>query len=178
MVRYKRRYLMVEISFQDKKVGESINENSIYAKVKEAVQEFHGDYGVACLARYLKVKYVNPITGMVFIGCSRDYYRMLWSAITFIRNLSGRLCTFQVLHVGGTLRSCQRFLIRHNRNKLLQSFQQCKTKGERRRVKKSIRKAETFEIQLDPFQTKQRKTNYGGGSMHKTPETPAVAKRF
>jgi len=115
---------------------------------------------------------------MVFIGCSRDYYRMLWSAITFIRNLSGRLCTFQVLHVGGTLRSCQRFLIRHNRNKLLQSFQQCKTKGERRRVKKSIRKAETFEIQLDPFQTKQRKTNYGGGSMQKTPETPAVAKRF
>lgn len=45
---------MVEISFQDEKVGESINENSIYAKVKEAVQEFHGDYGVACLARYLK----------------------------------------------------------------------------------------------------------------------------
>lgn len=47
---------MVEISFQDKKVEESINESSIYEKVKEAVQQLHGDYGVACLARYLKGK--------------------------------------------------------------------------------------------------------------------------
>ena len=51
------------------------------------------------------VKYVNPITGVAFIACGRDYYRMVWSALTFIRTItiedSARPCMFRVLHVGG-----------------------------------------------------------------------------
>lgn len=51
------------------------------------------------------VKYVNPITGVAFIACGRDYYRMVWSAVTFIKTItfedSARPCMFRVLHVGG-----------------------------------------------------------------------------
>ena len=51
------------------------------------------------------VKYVNPITGVAFIACGRDYYRMVWSALAFIRTIiiedSARPCMFRVLHVGG-----------------------------------------------------------------------------
>ena len=47
------------------------------------------------------MKYVNPLTGVAFVACGRDYYRMVWSAITFIRRFKKRLCMCRVLHVGG-----------------------------------------------------------------------------
>lgn len=47
------------------------------------------------------VKYVNPVTGVAFIGCGRDNYRMLWSSITFIKKIQNKRCMCRVLHVGG-----------------------------------------------------------------------------
>ena len=44
----------MEISFEDNKIDESITSRCLYDKVKDAVQEAHGDYGRACLARSLK----------------------------------------------------------------------------------------------------------------------------
>jgi len=44
----------VEISFEDNKVDDSITSKCVYETVKSAVQEAHGDYGRACLARSLK----------------------------------------------------------------------------------------------------------------------------
>jgi len=149
----------VEISFEDNKVDDSITSKCVYETVKSAVQEAHGDYGRACLARSLKVKYVNPLTGVAFVACGRDYYRMVWSAITFIRKFKKRLCMCRVLHVGGTLRSCQRFLIHHNKDQLLQLLQHCKTPVERRKVRRTIKKAEKYETSLDPFETKKRKAS-------------------
>ncbi|XP_068679492.1 ribonuclease P/MRP protein subunit POP5-like [Montipora foliosa] len=161
MVRFKRRYLLVEISFQDKKVDEDLTSTCLYQKIIQAIQECHGDYGVAC-TWLLKVKYVNPVTGVAFIACHRDYYRMVWSAMTFIKKLKQRLCMWRVLHIGGTLRSCQRFLIRYNKDQLLQALQQCKTPAERKRVLRTIKKAEKFEIPLDPLETKKRKASTKG----------------
>ena len=44
----------MEISFEDNKVDESMTSKCVYEGVKKAVQECHGDYGRACLARSLK----------------------------------------------------------------------------------------------------------------------------
>lgn len=159
MVRYKKRYLLVEISFEDNKIDETMSSPCIYEHVRNAVQEAHGDYGRACLARSLRVKYVNPVTGVAFIGCGRDNYRMLWSSITFIKKIQNKRCMCRVLHVGGTLRSCQKFVIRHNKEQLLQLLEQCKTPGEQRKVAKAIDKAEKYEMSLDPIEVMKRKAS-------------------
>ena len=44
----------MEISFEDNKVDDSITSKCVYDAVKTAIQESHGDYGRACLARSLK----------------------------------------------------------------------------------------------------------------------------
>ena len=44
----------MEISFEDNKIDETMSNQCIYEHVKNAVQEAHGDYGRACLARSLK----------------------------------------------------------------------------------------------------------------------------
>ncbi|KAL9981268.1 hypothetical protein ACROYT_G009945 [Oculina patagonica] len=163
MVRFKKRYLLVEISFKDGKVNDKLLGKVIYKAVKEAVISAHGDYGMACVDRSLQVKYVNPLTGVAFIACGRDYYRMVWSALTFIRTISIEKtvtpCMFRVLHVGGTLLSCQKFLIRHNKEELLKLLQRCKTPAERKKISKTIKKAETSTIPLDPFKAWKKKTN-------------------
>lgn len=157
------RYLLVEISFADGKVDERILSRLIYKTVKNAVISAHGDYGMACVDRSLKVKYTNPITGVAFIACGRDYYRMVWSALTLIKTItfedSARPCMFRVLHVGGTLLSCQKFLIHHNKEELLKLLQQCKTPAERTKISRTIKKAEKNAFPLNPFNTKKRFKN-------------------
>ena len=44
----------MEISFEDNKIDETMSSPCIYEHVKNAVQEAHGDYGRACLARSLR----------------------------------------------------------------------------------------------------------------------------
>ena len=44
----------MEISFEDNKIDETMSSPCIYENVKNAVQEAHGDYGRACLARSLR----------------------------------------------------------------------------------------------------------------------------
>ncbi|RMX47238.1 hypothetical protein pdam_00012923 [Pocillopora damicornis] len=162
MVRFKKRYLLVEISCKDGQVDERIDGRVVFDTVKKAVISAHGDYGMACVARSLQVKYLNSVTGVAFIACARDYYRMVWSAVTFIRTITikndGHPCVFRVLHVGGTILSCQKFLIRHNKDQLLQLLQNCKTPVERKKVLKIIKKAEKEEISLSVFKVKRKTT--------------------
>lgn len=47
----------MEISFEDNKIDETMSSPCIYEHVKNAVQEAHGDYGRACLARSLRGTY-------------------------------------------------------------------------------------------------------------------------
>lgn len=113
MVRYKKRYLLVEISFTDGKVDERILSRLIYKTVKNAVISAHGDYGMACVDRSLQ----------------------------------------------GTLLSCQKFLIHHNKEELFKLLQQCKTPAERRKISKTLKKAEKHTLPLNPFNTKKRRTS-------------------
>eukprot|EP00061_Rhincodon_typus_P014483 g41521.t1 len=79
------------------------------------------------------VKYLNAYTGIVLIRCRKDFYRLLWSAmqlITFLESKNQKYpCFFNTLHVGGTIRTCQKFLIQYNRKQLLLLLKDCKTKG-------------------------------------------------
>lgn len=162
MVRFKKRYLLVDISCKDGKVDERIDGRILFDTVKKAVTSAYGDYGMACVARSLKVKYLNSVTGVAFIACARDYYRMVWSAVTFIRTITIKNdvhpCVFRILHVGGTILSCQKFLIRHNKDQLLQLLQNCKTPVERKKVLKIIKKAEKEEVSLGSVLKGNRKT--------------------
>ncbi|XP_022787657.1 ribonuclease P/MRP protein subunit POP5-like isoform X2 [Stylophora pistillata] len=112
MVRFKKRYLLVDISCKDGKVDERIDGRILFDTVKKAVTSAHGDYGMACVARSLK----------------------------------------------GTILSCQKFLIRHNKDQLLQLLQNCKTPVERKKVLKIIKKAEKEEVSLGSVLKGNRKT--------------------
>ena len=47
------------------------------------------------------VKYVNGGTGICVIRCSRDQYRVVWAAITFITEMRSMPLFLNLLHLSG-----------------------------------------------------------------------------
>ncbi|XP_071619030.1 ribonuclease P/MRP protein subunit POP5 isoform X1 [Heliangelus exortis] len=88
------------------------------------------------------VKYLNAYTGTVLLRCRKDSHRLLCSALPFVRQLESRNqrypCALNTLHVGGTIRTCQKFLIQYNRRQLLTLLQNCTNEEERRCIQKSL----------------------------------------
>ncbi|KAK6476365.1 UNVERIFIED_CONTAM: hypothetical protein FKN15_067506 [Acipenser sinensis] len=142
MVRFKSRYLLCEVSFADPRSRQCLEERAIFSAVRDAIARAHGDYGAACCAVSFAVKYLNAYTGILLLRCRKEHYRLLWSALPFIIHLESRgqrqPCRISSIHVGGTIRTCQRFLIRYNRQQLLRMLPGCQSEEERASVHRAV----------------------------------------
>ncbi|XP_078277297.1 ribonuclease P/MRP protein subunit POP5 [Rhinoraja longicauda] len=142
MVRFKSRYLLCEIVFEKPQYRQHIDVGSVNRNVRNTISQMHGDFGIGCCSLRLEVTYLNAYTGIVLIRCQKDFYRILSTTllfITFLENKNQKFpCFFNTLHVAGTIRSCQKFLIQYNRRQLVLLLKDCKTKKERESVQMSL----------------------------------------
>ncbi|XP_002734205.1 ribonuclease P/MRP protein subunit POP5-like [Saccoglossus kowalevskii] len=138
MVRFKNRYILCELVFEDDFLVHPTEERNLYYKIKEAIAKAHGDYGVGVLQGGLSVKYLNVYTNIVFIRARRAYHKLVLSALPFIRSIAKYSCFLNTLHVGGSIRSCQKFLQKYGRQQLAILLRKCKTQEEKQEVQKSI----------------------------------------
>lgn len=136
MVRLKHRYLLTEVIFLDNLVDSSMKAGDIQRTLKDAVAQAHGDYGMGCVTPSLQVKYFNPQTCISLIRISRDHYETLWSAMTFVTSIKKRNCILRVIHLSGTIRSCQKRLLQFNRAQLAVLLEKVSTPGERQKIEK------------------------------------------
>jgi len=143
MVRRKDRYFVCEVidpnnpSFSSSSSSgrSSISRETIQASLTDSVRDCHGIHGLAVLEPergVVRVKHVNPATSVVIFRCLRAHHRLFWSALTFIRSIGEKECFFNTIFVGATLKSCERFVIKHHRRKLTEMLG--KTKDMNRRV--------------------------------------------
>ncbi|XP_044300079.1 ribonuclease P/MRP protein subunit POP5 isoform X2 [Varanus komodoensis] len=136
------RYFLCEIISEDPHCRQLIEERTVHNAVKSAVARIHGDFGLACCSIAFAVKYLNAYTGVVLLCCRKDFYRLLWSALPFITHLENKSqrypCSVNVLHLGATIRTCQKFLIQYNRDQLLSLLQNC-TSEDRRAIQESVK---------------------------------------
>jgi len=124
MVRLKTRYLLAKINFVDKKQFHPINVSEVIEAVNSAVHEIHGDNGLSQVQVGLNVKYLNVKTKLVIIRVRRNHYHLLASALPFITSIKCEKisknpahsinCFFETLHVAGTIRTLQKFIIKYN----------------------------------------------------------------
>ncbi|XP_038618398.1 ribonuclease P/MRP protein subunit POP5 [Tachyglossus aculeatus] len=142
MVRFKHRYLLCEVVCAEPRCRPGLEDRFLVRLVREAVARLHGDFGAAACGIAFTVKYLNAYTGTVLLRCRRDYYQLLWSTLPFITCLENKgqryPCFFNTLHVGGTIRSCQKFLIQYNSRQLQILLQKCTSEEERESIRKSI----------------------------------------
>ncbi|CAJ1068142.1 ribonuclease P/MRP protein subunit POP5 [Xyrichtys novacula] len=144
MVRVKSRYLLCEINVPDRSRLFLLDDRAVAAAVKAAVARMHGDYGAALCSIRFSVKYLNAHTGIVFLRFPKKCYRLLWSALPFITCIETRgqkiECFLNCLHVGGTIRTCQKFLVKYNTQQLHRMLPKCKSEEERSQVREAILK--------------------------------------
>ncbi|XP_067268666.1 ribonuclease P/MRP protein subunit POP5 [Pseudorasbora parva] len=142
MVRFKSRYLLCEVCVSKRSSLQLLEGKAIYKTVQAAVNRAHGDYGSAQFNIGVIVKYLNAQTGVVFIRCRKSQYRLIWSALAFVTCLETRgqsiPCFFNCLHVGGTIRTCQKFLVKYNRHQLNRMLLDCKNDAEKQEVRRAI----------------------------------------
>ncbi|XP_077457479.1 ribonuclease P/MRP protein subunit POP5 [Stigmatopora argus] len=142
MVRVKWRYFVCEINVLDKKSLFLVNDGRVAAAVRDAVACIHGDYGTAMLSHRDFVKYLNTYTGIVVMRFPKMYYKTLWSALPFItciKTVHQTIpCFLNCLHIGGTIRTCQRFLISYSARQLHRMLPNCKTEAMKRHVRNAI----------------------------------------
>uniref|UniRef100_A0A7N8WJC5 POP5 homolog, ribonuclease P/MRP subunit n=1 Tax=Mastacembelus armatus TaxID=205130 RepID=A0A7N8WJC5_9TELE len=133
MVRLKSRYLLCEVIVSDRSRLLLLDDRAIASAVKAAVARIHGDYGAALCSIRFSVKYLNAHTGIVFLRFPKRCYKLLWSALPFITSVETHRqkipCFLNCLHVGGTIRTCQKFLVQYNTRQLHQMLPKCKNEG-------------------------------------------------
>ncbi|KAJ2157028.1 RNA-binding protein pop5 [Coemansia sp. RSA 552] len=67
----------------------------------------------------MQVKYFSPRTRMGIIKVPRDHCKMLLATLALITHVNKVPCTIRVLHVSGTIKSCQRTAVKIDRELLV-----------------------------------------------------------
>ncbi|KAF5891288.1 ribonuclease P/MRP protein subunit POP5 [Clarias magur] len=102
---------------------------------------------IACLT------YLNAYTGVVILRLRKAHYQLLWSALPFITSIFSQgqrvQCFFNCIHVGGTIRTCQKFLVRYGRQQLCRMLPHCKTDGKRCSLLRSSTSSSTTFLRTD-----------------------------
>ncbi|ELU13662.1 hypothetical protein CAPTEDRAFT_150632 [Capitella teleta] len=124
MVRQKNRYILSEIILEGNAYQKaSFPAPVIYSSLLRSLQDLHGDFGVA--SNLISVKYVNTSTGILITRTKRSNYQQLLQAMILIKEINKQPLFIRTLHVGGTLRSCRKFLVKHNQEQIRQVFATC-----------------------------------------------------
>ncbi|XP_073510297.1 ribonuclease P/MRP protein subunit POP5 [Phyllobates terribilis] len=154
-MRFKSRYFLCELVLEDPRWRQSITEVAVWYNVKETVARLHGDFGAAACSVGMSVKYLNAYTGIILLRCRKAFHQLLWSSLPFITRLEYRgqryPCFINTIHVGGTIRTCQKFLIRYNRRQLALLLKNCTNPEEKRAIQKSIESCSLENIQEPEF---------------------------
>ncbi|BFZ18277.1 hypothetical protein BsWGS_21316 [Bradybaena similaris] len=139
MVRFKNRYLLCELVFPDKnKEIPPIDTKNVYLAVRDAILEAHGDYGLGAVQFSLSVKYLNIKTNIAIIRVERKHLSIVASSVVFIKKVGSHSIIMKTLHVGGSIRACQKFLIDYHKKNLPLLYSGCETDEQRAKVMQSI----------------------------------------
>jgi ribonuclease P/MRP protein subunit POP5 len=53
------------------------------------------------------VKYFSPTTSTGIVRVGREQYRLVWAALTFLKEIKGQPCIISVVHVSGTIKKAE-----------------------------------------------------------------------
>ncbi|KAK6085594.1 Rpp14/Pop5 family protein [Seiridium cupressi] len=148
MVRIKERYLLVNILYPtdlstepspkipdlvvlNQPTTDYLQRNALLNEIRAQVASLFGDYGSGAITS-LQLKYLSPATSTFILKVNRAYYRLVWTALTMMDHVpvrNGKLCTFRVVHVSGTMRKLEEEAIRRARNMMLAIKDQAAARG-------------------------------------------------
>uniref|UniRef100_A0A915KZA8 Ribonuclease P/MRP protein subunit POP5 n=1 Tax=Romanomermis culicivorax TaxID=13658 RepID=A0A915KZA8_ROMCU len=117
-----------------------INTWHIQNTILETLAALHGDYGVGLCKQSFSVKVYNSKTEILILRICAEGSKFLLSALPFVTKLKLKksesqftvvpVC-LQTLHLGGSLRSCEKSLLKYHRSQIISALKKCKSYGEK-----------------------------------------------
>lgn len=126
MVRFKNRYLlcMFETEYGTDVQKSSVQAREVLAAVRSSLAVNFGDLAVGQAMASLAMKVWSPALGLCVIRSSRDQFRTVWAATSLLTGSPGLKkfghVRLTVVHVGGTIRSCQKSAAQYARGVILE----------------------------------------------------------
>ena len=125
MVRLKHRWLLFEIIYPNdpstipfSAASQNVSTKLLTDVLRQQISYNFGDHGSGLVSSSLSIRYFSAATSTGIVRVSRDHYRMVWAALTFIRDLAGRECVITVRRVSGTVKKAEEEILRRDRNAL------------------------------------------------------------
>lgn len=130
MVRFKNRYLLVQLIYGPRESstggcpaggsGKVVNEKSLIDLIRQSIQINFGDLGAGEAGADLNLKYYSPVTSTLILRCKRDQVNRVRASLLFINQINPQTpVIFNVIHLSGTIRKTQSFLIEFDRQSIL-----------------------------------------------------------
>ena len=131
MVRVKSRYVLFEILFPLDRATDDYGDyeelltrlhktspltftaKQLARQIKQLVQDHYGDYGGGSCSN-LQVKYFSNKTSTGIVKVAREHFEMVVAALALIDRLDSIPVIVRCLHVLGTVRKCQEWVMERN----------------------------------------------------------------
>ncbi|XP_035225972.1 uncharacterized protein LOC118198415 [Stegodyphus dumicola] len=132
MVRVKYRYILAEILTEQykNKLKLPLKEYDLKQAILAAVEQNHGDYGLACIHAGFSIKVYNPATRILILRVRRCAVLVLSTTLPLITTAGKIQLAFRTLRLTGTIRSAFKFLIDFDKKKLMELVSKHKISSE------------------------------------------------
>ncbi|KAE8742469.1 hypothetical protein FOCC_FOCC012023 [Frankliniella occidentalis] len=140
MVRYKNRYIAVEVNPLGLSGTKSfsLNGRDLYKAVLDAVQKLHGDFGVAAISSGYSAKYCNEVTRIALLRARHGPHRILASALPTVTHVGQKSATLRTIYSGATIRHCLLFLQQYQRAALVKMWSKQRNDEERHALEAAV----------------------------------------
>ena len=124
MVKFKSRYLLIEILYEDKKL-QKFDESKFAKIIKNEVEKNFGEVSLGKINKNLQIKYVNNYTNMLIIRVGKEYIKLMRATLVLINKIDFEKVRLRILGVSGSIKGAEKratqFLndFRDNSEKLL-----------------------------------------------------------
>ncbi|ESO97352.1 hypothetical protein LOTGIDRAFT_231547 [Lottia gigantea] len=134
------RYIVFEIVFVNKKPVEYVlNNYDVNTAIRAAVLQAHGDFGLGILQNSLHVKYMSNHQDVILVKARRGAHKLLQTAVTmFLKKIKTFDVVCRTLHIGGTIKACQKFLLQYYRKQLPALMLKCSNLDEMKEIQEVI----------------------------------------
>ena len=115
-----------------------ISQGAVYSSTMAALKDLHGEQGVAAQLNDVRIKYLNPETGIIFLRARRGPHLLVKAAVESVLRIGNIPATMKIIHISGTIRSSQKRLLKHHRRHLLNSLAGARTEHQKRKIQQAM----------------------------------------
>ncbi|KAJ8681216.1 hypothetical protein QAD02_017003 [Eretmocerus hayati] len=139
MVRYKNRYVTIQVTTKDKSDKTlNLKTTDLHDAILGQIQSMYGDYGAAAIKAGFSAKYCNAHTKIALIKCRHGPHTFILNAIPNINDLGGKSVSLKIIYVGATMKHCFIFIKNFQRRKLELMWQKLKNDQEREKLEGAL----------------------------------------